>query len=118
MRIIKLALALSTMLCLAATSTLARESGSTRSSTTKSKTSRQSKTSRTKSATAKRKASAATRRAAAKKKATSSKSKQVAQARNTGEIDVRGTHWDDLPPEELPVNEQEVIDDEDLLPEP
>lgn len=126
MRIIKLALAVSTMVCLAVTSTLARDSETTRdSSSSKSKTSSKSKAGRSKTATAKRKAAAAARRAAAKK--TSSKRKQAKAARSTGEIDVRGANSEDLPPEELPVSETQLqgqpqppqeVDDEDLLPEP
>lgn len=114
MRIFKLALAVSTMICLAVTSTLARDSES--SSGSKARTTKQSKASRSKSATAKRKASAAARRVAAKK--ASAKRKQVTQLRSTGDIDVRGTDAGELPPEELPVSEQEETDDEDLLPAP
>ena len=116
MRIIKLALAVSTVVCLALTSTLARESDNRGSSGSKTRASKQGKTSRSKTATAKRKASAAARKAAAKK--ASAKRKAPSQLRSTGDIDVRGTVWGELPLEELPASETDQPDDEELLPEP
>lgn len=98
------------MLCLAANSTPARESGSE----TKPRSSRQGKTTRSKSSSTKKKSAVAkskkSRRATEKKSTV--RAKQSGQLRDTGDIDVGGAVWENLPPEDLPINEQESADEE------
>ncbi|MBA2742807.1 MAG: hypothetical protein H0U43_00570, partial [Chthoniobacterales bacterium] len=97
------------------TSTLARESDGSRSdSESKPRSSKQGKTTRSKSSSTKKK-SASTKskksRRASEKKLTA-RAKQSSQLRDTGDIDVSGTVWEDLPPEDLPTNEPESADED------
>jgi hypothetical protein len=112
MRVIRLFLALSAMICVAATGALARESHG--SSSSKSHSSKHSKSARSKSPTTKRKSSAAKKAATAHRKA--------ARLRDTGDIDVSTGVGQDLPPEELPVSEADDANDSDddptVLPPP
>ena len=102
MRVIPLFLAVLAMICVAATSTLARESH--RSSSSKSRTSKHSKAGRSKASTAQRKSSVAKKAATARK---------TSRLRSTGDIDVSAGAGQDLPPEELPVSEADDANDTD-----
>jgi hypothetical protein len=72
------------------------------SSSAKARTAKHSRTTHAKNVTAKRKASGKTTRARTADK----------KLRDTGDIDVNGTAWKDLPPVELPTNDDEDSGDE------
>jgi hypothetical protein len=101
----RLFLAVSAVICVAATSALARE---THGSSSKSHTSKHSKSARSKSSATKRKSSGAKKGATAHHKAS--------RLRDTGDIDVSAGAGQDLPPEELPVSEADDANDGDDEP--
>jgi hypothetical protein len=111
MRIIRLAVALTAMVCLAASSALARETGGQRGTgSSKAKSAKHSKVARSKSSAAKRKASAKSARARTVKEK---------KLRSTGDIDVSSTIWQNIPAEELPASEgddADIDDEADLMP--
>ncbi|MBA3882537.1 MAG: hypothetical protein H0X73_07430 [Chthoniobacterales bacterium] len=114
MRIIRFVLAVSAIVCLAATSTLARDPEKSSRSASTTRSSKGAKISGSKSSASKRKAKAKASRARAEKKAAARQKESPTQLPETGDIDVSGTFWKDLPPEELPSNEGEEADEEPL----
>jgi hypothetical protein len=106
MRIIRLALAVSAMICVAASGAFAREADSHHSSSaSKARSSKHSKSARSKGSSSKRKSTAKGGRSRSAEKKTKG-------LRDTGDIDVSDTVWKDLPPEELPASDPDEADDE------
>ncbi len=100
------------MLCLAASSTFARERDSEASSSeSKTRSSRHGKTTSPKSSASKRKAKSKASRSRTQKKA-AARHKPTGHFSGSGDIDVSGAVWKDLPPEELPTIEAEEADGE------
>jgi len=112
MKIIRFALAVSAMICVAATSTFARDANESSSSTSKTRSSKQAKSSSSKSSASKRKAKAKASRAKAERKAAARRKEAAIHLPDTGDIDVSGTFWKNLPIEELPTNEPEETAEE------
>jgi hypothetical protein len=108
MKIVKVALTVAALMCLAGTSGLARATDAHRSSSKGS--GKQSRTAHAKGAGAKRKGTAAkasrSRRGVEKK----------GELSGTHDIDVSGATFQDLPAEELPVAEPGETDDDNAPP--